>query len=104
MSGTASLHKDGEVYRVEGDLGFGTVTALYREARRVVEGSAFTVDLGGVQRADSAGLALLVEWTREAYALNRSVRFVNMPAQLKQIASVSGLDRILPLAPNDRED
>jgi len=50
-----------------------------------------------VQRSDRAGLALLVEWLREARQTGQSVRFFNMPAQMLAMARVSGLDQVLPL-------
>ena len=52
-----------------------------------------TVDLAAVERADSAGLALLVEWLRAARGRGARLRFDNVPAQLRAIAATSGLDR-----------
>ena len=59
---------------------------------------ALAVDLRGVERADSAGVALLVAWMRGARQAQRDIRFLNMPSQMLNIARVSGLDAILPLA------
>lgn len=59
---------------------------------------AVAVDLSGVARADSAGVALLVAWMRLARQAQRDIRFLNMPSQMHNIARVSGLDAILPLA------
>ena len=56
-----------------------------------------TVDLKGVTRADSAGLALLVEWLRESENAGNSIEFVNVPTQLLSIARVCGLEEILSL-------
>lgn len=58
---------------------------------------ALAVDLRGVERADSAGVALLVAWMRSARHAQRDIRFLNMPSQMLNIARVSGLDAILPL-------
>ena len=60
--------------------------------------SAVAVDLRGVERADSAGVAVLVAWMRSARQAQRDIRFLNMPSQMLNIARVSGLDAILPLA------
>jgi phospholipid transport system transporter-binding protein len=56
-----------------------------------------TVDLRGVTRSDSAGLALLVEWLRESEIGGNTIKFVNVPAQLLSIARVCGLEDILSL-------
>jgi phospholipid transport system transporter-binding protein len=51
-----------------------------------------------VTRADSAGLALLIEFLRTAGHAGNSVHFVNVPEQLLSIARVSGLESILSLS------
>ena len=56
-----------------------------------------TVDLKGITRADSAGLALLVECLRESELAGNSIVFLNVPAQMLSIARVCGLDEILSL-------
>lgn len=89
---------DGRV-RVAGELGFATVTSALAGSEPLFgpgEGELI-FDLGGVERADSAGLALLIEWMRRARRADRPVRFLNMPPQMLQIARAAGLDRVLPL-------
>ena len=43
-------------------------------------------------------LAILVEWYREAQQRDKSITFLNLPTQMYDIAKVSGLNEILPLA------
>jgi phospholipid transport system transporter-binding protein len=79
-----------------GDLSFTTVPALrggldMKSANR----SRLSIDLAGVTRSDSAGLALLIEWLRESERLGKTVTFMNMPVQMQSIARVCGLDGIL---------
>ena len=54
--------------------------------------------LKGVTRADSAGLALLLEWLRRSERAGCSISFVNVPEQLMSIARICGLEGILPLS------
>ena len=83
---------------LQGELGFQSVSAVLREAGTRMQGEArIEVDLKGVSRADSAGLALLVEWLREAEHAGNEIVFVNVPDQLLSIARVCGLDEILSL-------
>lgn len=86
-------------FRVAGDIGFANVTQLLGESRVLFSHPAdsLLVDLGGVGRADSAGLALLLEWMRLAQAAGKSIRYRQIPAQLLAIAHASNLDRHLPL-------
>lgn len=79
-----------------GELGFATVSGLLKSTpRRFFEGGDVRLDLSGVTRADSAGLALLVEWLRESANRGRSIDFLHMPEQMLSIARVCGLADIL---------
>jgi phospholipid transport system transporter-binding protein len=58
--------------------------------------SKLSIDLSAVGSADSAGLALLIEWYCWAARANTSVRFVAVPAQLRALAKISDIDGLLP--------
>lgn len=81
-----------------GELSFATVTRLHGEARPLfAQQGDIRVDLQDIERADSAGLALLIEWMRNARELGKSIQFLNIPQQMLAIARVSSLDQVLPL-------
>lgn len=83
---------------IHGDLNFTSVPLLWNQCCSRFSGSTeFDIDLSGVQRSDSAGLAMLVECLRQARETGKTVRFFNIPAQMLAIARVSGLDQVLPL-------
>ena len=85
-------------YVLSGDLTYDTVPALWRAAEvPLAPDSNLVVDLARVGRSDSAGLALLMEWTREARRNNVAIRFVNVPEQMLSLAKVSSLEKILPI-------
>lgn len=83
-------------YLIEGELGFTTVSAILPESSRLFNGgSEIVVDLSGINRADSAGLALLLEWLGMARTINRRLKYRNIPEQIVKIAKISGLEQIL---------
>ena len=90
---------DGTV-RISGPLTFDTVEAV-RAATRAGVGSerwqeaALTFDLAGVGTADSAGLALLVEWQRTARRAGGRIHFRGTPPALQAIAGLCGVERHL---------
>ena len=87
-------------FRLVGELSFDTVPQLIEQAAAVFpDCPELEVDLGGVRRSDSAGLALLIEWVRQARAVDQTIRLVNMPEQMRDIVRVSGLDNVLPFGP-----
>jgi phospholipid transport system transporter-binding protein len=95
---TASSYERGEdgSYRLSGPLVFDSVPELYEGLMSELRGTAdVTVDLSGVTRADSAGMALLVEWQRMARAAGGAVRVVNMPPQVLRMVHVTGLEELL---------
>ena len=81
---------------LEGELDSSSVPAVLKSSAKGFTGSRkIQVDLKGVTRADSAGLALLVEWLRESERAGRVISFTNVPQQLLAIARLCGLDAIL---------
>lgn len=79
-----------------GSLGFFT-------ARRILEASeaafpkqpAVVVDLTGVTHADSAGLAVLLEWVTWAHHSGTEIRFQGVPKQVRAIAHISEVEGLL---------
>ena len=53
------------------------------------------VDLAGVTKADSAGLALLLEWITWANHTVREIRFLSMPERILAIARTTEVDQLL---------
>lgn len=83
-------------WQLSGELLFSNVTSLVRQPDfRSVKADDIRIDLAGVTRAESAGLALLLEWCRAAEQLGKTISFVNMPQQMQSIAAVCGLGEIL---------
>lgn len=83
-------------WMLTGDLSFSTVPDLMKGMdMQSADRDRISIDLAGVTRSDSAGLALLVEWLRESERLGKSITFLNMPAQMQSIARICGLGEIL---------
>lgn len=79
-----------------GPLTFDTVPQLFQQGRQLFnDGAAVVLDLAGVERSDSAGLALLVGWMRLARQQKGSITFGNVPAQLVGLARVGGVEALL---------
>jgi phospholipid transport system transporter-binding protein len=83
---------------LSGPVTLANVGALLEEGRRHLAEGAATVDLKEVTELDSSALALLLAWLREAKAAGRAVAFANLPAALKTIARLYGVEDLLPAA------
>lgn len=85
---------------LSGELSFASVTATLDTARAALADGQGPVelDLRGVTRVDSAGLALLLELARGAKAAGRELRLTHAPEQLRRLADFFGLSELLALS------
>jgi phospholipid transport system transporter-binding protein len=96
------VQADGHLH-LSGELSMATVPALLAGQKPFAlvtdadPAATVIIDLAGVTRADSAGLALLIQWQREAQARQRGIRFQHIPAQMLAMARLSGVDQLLAL-------
>jgi phospholipid transport system transporter-binding protein len=98
--GAARIERAEGGYRVVGELSFATVPELQGESAALLVGSGdIEIDLSGVQRSDSAGLALVLEWMREAQGRGSALKLRNLPEQMRALARLSGLEGLLPVEP-----
>lgn len=80
---------------IDGELTLTQMPQWLTQADRLA-GSA-QIDLAAITRADSAGLAYLLELKRRAQAQGAPLSLIGAPPQLRQIASFFELDTILGL-------
>jgi len=84
-------------YELHGALTLGTVAGLREQGRETFARSSgpIVVNLGKVERADSGGLALLVDWLAWAQLARRELKFTALPAALLALARVSDVEDLL---------
>ena len=86
---------DPDAWTVEGELTFASVPEVQEDTPLRFSSPPRTLDLAGVERMDSAGIALIIEWARRARAAGADMRLVNVPAGMVSLAKTTGLDRLL---------
>jgi phospholipid transport system transporter-binding protein len=85
--------------RVQGALDFSSVPALVSEGAALFPATGrVRVDLSGVESANSAGLALLLEWLDLARSRHLDLEYLSLPEPLARIAALSNLESLLPVA------
>jgi len=97
-AGDCRLEQQGEGrYRLSGDLGYAAAADLLERGRSAFAGGREArVDLSGVTDADSAGLAVLLEWVHLARREGREIRFLNVPRRMTDLARIGGVAEFLP--------
>jgi phospholipid transport system transporter-binding protein len=83
---------------VTGELTFASARDARQLGLLVLESSRasrIVVDCAGVSRADSAGLAVLLDWLAWGRRRARAVSLENLPESLVAIARISEVDELL---------
>jgi phospholipid transport system transporter-binding protein len=94
------FEKSPGTFRLRGELSFASALSALSKTTRMFSSSTDVIfDLQEVQRVDSAGVALLLEWQLRAQAVGMRLRYINLPNQLRAIARVTGVDGILATDP-----
>ena len=83
---------------VTGELTFASAREARQRGVLVLESSRaerLVIDCGAVTRADSAGLAVLLDWLAWGRRKSRAISLENLPASLLAIARISEVDGLL---------
>lgn len=90
------------VVAVAGAMVFSEVSALLERSDAAFSSrQSLVFDLSAVEKTDSAGLALIIEWMKRANESGQDICFKQLPKQLLDIAGVSELEQVIPMADNE---
>lgn len=84
-------------FALQGEMTYANVPALvtHSGAWLASASNVVTIDMAGITRADSAGLALMLEWMKQAGEAGMEIRFFNIPDHLTRLIRVSGLSKVI---------
>lgn len=83
-------------FELRGDMSFSTAEKILRLSEKLfAKKLSIEVNLAGVQRTDSAGLALLLEWTGWSQRSGAEIRFTEIPQKVLSIAETAELEELL---------
>ena len=83
-------------FALTGEMTFETAERILIASEEPFEQhTRIEVDLSGVTKADSAGLALLLEWITWANHTVREIRFLSMPERVLAIARTTEVEQLL---------
>ena len=89
------IARDGARMALSGPVTLANAAQVLEEGRQHLQDGVQSVDLAGVTELDSALLALLLAWVREAKSRNRELALANPPQALRTIARLYGVDTLL---------
>ena len=83
-------------FALKGEMTFATAERILRGSEQPFEAhTRIEVDLSGITKSDSAGLALLLEWITWANHTVREIRFRAIPERIHAIAKTTEVDHLL---------
>ena len=99
MSANGITARDNGVFDVNGQVTFQSVPQFLALTDKWLHAGTgkVTIDMHGVTLADSAGLALLIEWLQLARSAQREIVFTRMPDQMRDLVRVNGLMQVFGL-------
>lgn len=93
MSAFEVGQEDNGDYFVKGDLTFHTLNKKTIKSYAFLKSSdEIYINLEKVKSADSAGLALMIEWIKLSKLYNTKLTFKNIPQQLLTLANLSSIE------------
>lgn len=83
-------------FRIEGEVDFKSVMQLLHQSRALFRHEErVRLDLSGVERINSAGLALLIEWIKEARRGSWLLELSNLPEELMAMARICDVEGLI---------
>ncbi|MEW8319600.1 MAG: STAS domain-containing protein [Candidatus Thiodiazotropha sp.] len=91
------VERDGAFrFHVQGDMTFSSVKDLLQRSTELFSSvDELVVDLSQVDHADSAGLALVLEWMAQAGERNAKIVFTGIPESMISIARLCQVESLL---------
>jgi phospholipid transport system transporter-binding protein len=83
-------------FELAGAMSFETADRILRASERLFrQYRDLSIDFTGVDDADSAGLALLIEWKSQARRSGGRIDFSGLPQSIRAIARTAEVDHLL---------
>jgi phospholipid transport system transporter-binding protein len=92
------ISRDGNQYKLEGPVTVHTARAVMEEGQTLFDSGEIVVDLAGVSEVDSSAVSIMLEWMRRAAGNGQTMRFINLPGNLCNLASLYGVLDLIPHA------
>lgn len=90
------IERDGEVAYIVGPLVMDSAALVECEGAKALSEGVVCFDFSRVTAADSAGLAVIFSWLRQARGLQRELRLEALPSALANLAAVYDVAELLP--------
>ncbi len=81
------------------ELSLRNAVSVSEAGLQAIHAGSDQVDMSTLQVVDSAAVAVMLTWQRQAQTLHRNLQFVGVPASLLSLISLYGLTELFHLLP-----
>lgn len=92
------ISRDGNQYKLAGSVTVHTARAVLEAGEAMFDSGEIVVDLTGVSEVDSSAVSIMLEWMRRASKKGQTMRFINLPGNLCNLAALYGVLDMIPHA------
>ena len=85
------ISREADRIELKGPVTLETVPELVALGEPMIRQGAEIVDFSNVSDVDSAAVALALEWLRQSESLGNSLKFINLPDAMKNLAALYGV-------------
>ncbi len=82
-------------WQLSGDVVVGSAKAILMASQGFAIASDTKVDFAQVADIDTTALSLILEWKRRAQTENKTLSFVNLPANLSSLSQLYGVSELI---------
>lgn len=82
-------------WTLSGDVVIATASELLATSKNLTLNAETTIDFAQVTDIDTATISLILEWKRRAQRDNQTIKLVNLPANLKSLTQLYGVDNLI---------
>ena len=82
-------------WTLSGDVVIATASELLASSKSLALNTETTIDFAQVTDIDTATISLILEWKRRAQRDNQTIKLVNLPANLKSLTQLYGVDNLI---------
>ena len=90
--------RDGSRLRVQGAINMGNVKSLLEAGLQQLNPELKEIDFSGLEEVDSSAISMVLEWLRVSQSRHLQLSVVNMPENMKSLASLYGVLELIPIS------
>lgn len=80
----------------EQHIGFDNAVQVLKEGLNAISGGDVIFDFSNVQKADSAAIAVVLDWIRHAQSKGLECKVLNAPDSFNKLVRLYGLNQLFP--------